>query len=727
MPKIILDYLRFFIDINKRIIKKLIIVLGCVSLLGVLFLITILIFIGYYLYYDKSNLPIIDKFYNYTPPTIGTIYDNDGKILAELAKEYRRIIKFDEIPKPVIYAILAAEDKNFFKHNGVDWKAFSRSIWKNLVHSIKAADEVYNQKRDIKISKVIVFQQGASTLTQQLVEEVFSEELFNREENQKNWIYKSSEWLFGSNKTKLLRIKLEKMRLAIWLENKLLERYGSKYEVKKEILSKFASTVYIGSGRYGFDSAAEFYFGKPINKFTSEDIDKAALLAGVIKFPIPSNIKTAQNYINRRNEVLKLMKLNGFISLKEFEKFQLTKTEFVERKDNEFSSPSVIKRVFSEIKNLGLSTNHIFEGGIKVNTTVSTKVQIIANEALERGLLEYEKRHPQYKGKIQGAVVVLANDGRILALVGGRKFYNNKLHRYSDLDRVTRKRQVGSAFKPFIYLTAFMQGYKLTDVISDSPFPIPLGYKRGVHWVNNYDRKNLGFVSVCEALYRSRNTPTIRITLALGEGSFEKSGMKKIIDTARLMGIKSEFHHDTDHLGRTIYYPTSALGASEMSLMELTNAYREIASDISVEPYLIQKIVDRNNNVIFTKVDSKKKSAINFEALEKVRFCLRKVVTQPGGTAYSLSLAKFPIQVFGKTGTSDDFRNALFIGSTYGPKGITVGVAINFDDNSSLGNSETGAKTALPVFKEIMEKIYDQNIFGPPPLFQSSIKENDRL
>jgi len=250
-----------------------------------------------------------------------------------------------------------------------------------------------------------------------------------------------------------------------------------------------------------------------------------------------------------------------------------------------------------------------------------------------------------------------------------------------------------------------------------------MGYGRGNHWVNNYDGKFLGEITLCEALYRSRNAPTVRLTMALGSGSFENSGMKKVIDTARMLGVKSPFHSDVDHLGRTVYYPTSALGASEMTLTELTNAYREIASGISVESFIVQQVIGRNGEAVFEKPNTGKLSAIDPTALDKIRFCLRKVVTQPGGTAYSLTLSNFPVPVMGKTGTTDDFRNALFIGSTYGLDGITVGVVINFDDNRELSNSETGAKAALPIFKEIMEKVYKQGLVEPASEFPPYIPE----
>ncbi|MEK7559777.1 MAG: penicillin-binding transpeptidase domain-containing protein, partial [Patescibacteria group bacterium] len=381
-------------------------------------------------------------------------------------------------------------------------------------------------------------------------------------------------------------------------------------------------------------------------------------------------------------------------------------------------APSVVGDILKELGSYGFNSDDLFTGLIHVKSTIDLRIQEIANSALENGILEYEKRHPEFKNEVQGSFVVLDRGGKVLAIGGGRRFYKNREYKYSDLNRVNRKRQVGSTFKPFVYLTAYINGWGAKDIIFDSPFSISMGYGRGRHAIRNYDGKYKGSIQLQDALKASRNVPTVKLTILLGDG--EKSGMEKVAETIKLLGIKSELHSDIDHRGKRIYYPTSALGASEMNLMEVANAYREITSGVAAKPYMINEIIDRNGTVKFTRNQNLAPSQIPYVYLDMMQSSLRRVVSEPGGTAYSLTASKFVIPIAGKTGTTDDFRNAWFIGFSRGQNAIVVGVVINFDDNRSLGKAETGSKTALPIVREIFEKIYKKELVGPPEPFLSN-------
>ena len=690
--------------------------------------------IAYYIAYDRKDMPNINILVKFEPPIIGTIYDEEGRTVMNLANEFRWIVKPEEIPLIIKQAVLSAEDKSFYNHNGVSLRDIGRAAWINTGHIIDG----WLDGKGIDLTP----NQGASTLDQQLARSVYLKDKARLEDSDQsiydNYFTGLAVFIFRDtpNVSRGWR-KIEEARLALWINEEFVkpEHFGSRQRAKEEILARYLNLAYFRYA-YGVRAAAKFYFDKDLSDFDFNDADKAAFLAGVVKNPSLYAPRINQKeddtslvslrQINRRNSVLDQMADNSYLSKEQAAKFKEKKIPTpVKDIRNITDAPTVVTEALAEIRQNNISMGKIYNGDLEIHTTVNLEIQKIAQEACENGLAEYEKRHPEYLGKTQCSALVLRNgNAAILAEVGGRKFYQNKEYLPGELNRVNRARQIGSAFKPFVYLTAFMNGFEPDSKIADSPVPIPMGYGRGYHWVNNYDKKFLGEITLCEALYRSRNAPTVRLTMALGEGSFENSGMKKVIDTARILGVKSPFHSDVDHLGRTVYYPTSALGASEMTLTELTNAYREIASGVSVEPFIVQRVIGRNGEAVFEKLYAGKLSAIDPITLEKVRSCLRKVVTQPGGTAYSLTLSNFPVPVMGKTGTTDDFRNALFVGSTYGLDGITVGAVINFDDNSELGNSETGARTALPIFKEIMEKIYEQGLVEPASEFPEYIEEN---
>jgi penicillin-binding protein 1A len=171
-------------------------------------------------------------------------------------------------------------------------------------------------------------------------------------------------------------------------------------------------------------------------------------------------------------------------------------------------------------------------------------------------------------------------------------------------------------------------------------------------------------------------------------------------------------------------YATTALGASEMNLLELANAYRTMASGIFAKPYVIRKIIRDSEEIAINSEHSDPPVAFDLDAISLIQEGLRGIVRMPTGTAHALDANFFPVAVMGKTGTTNEFRDALFVGSTYGPEGITVAVRIGFDDNRSLGPKETGGRVALPVFREIMLRAYREKILGPVPQFPDQIEQN---
>jgi len=692
--------------------------MGIVSILICTAVITAaMVAVGFHhLYFDRTNLPDIGPFARFEFPAIGCVYDANNQPLMEMAREYRRNIKYDDIPPIVRAAILAAEDKNFFSHNGVDYSTIPRVLSKVRIGAL--VSHLTRSAGQAEMNSGGIFPQGGSTITQQIVRGHFLQKL-TAQENSKPLLHgalplRGLSSVIGPRSVNKLFRKLEEMRLSLWVEEEMRNRFGSKRRAKEEILARYASFVYTGNGQYGIARAAEYYLGRPIDTFTVEDADKAALLAGIAKSPriyAPSAKKTKRIF-HRRNQILALMAVNGFISRDRVREAEQRPIQVVARqKDKMLQAPAVVENVLQELKarSGGLSGEDLLQGRIHVYSTVDARVQQIMNEALEHGLQLYEKRHPRSKGLIQGSVIVLRNrDAGILAETGGRRFYEGRSASHSDFNRVTQSlRQPGSAMKPFVYLAAFRQGtFTLESMVPDIPIGVPDGVAQSTKWISNYDGQFKGVIPLREALAESRNAVVIWVT--------EQIGIDSVLQMSRSLGVRTPLKA----------YASTALGASEVTLLELANAYRTMASGILAQPYVIRRIVLDSGGVVADHEPGGSPIDLDDGALSLIQEGLRGVVRIPGGTAHSLDSKGFPIAVMGKTGTTNEFRDALFIGSTYGPKGITVAVRIGFDDNRSLGPKETGSRVALPVFREIMFRAYREKLLGPVPEFPSKMEQN---
>jgi penicillin-binding protein 1A len=669
----------------------------------------------HYIYFDRTNLPDLEAFSRFELPTIGHVYDVNGGPFIEMASEYREITGYEDIPPVVRDAILAAEDKNFFSHNGIDYSGFARVVCKLRILNLLGRLTKMGS-RDATNSAAI-FPQGGSTITQQLVRGYFLKTMTAQENSDhlrhKQGLARALSSVVGARTVNMLFRKLEEIRLSLWIEEEMRARFGSKRRAKEEILARYASLIYMGNGQYGFARGAEYYFGRPLGTFTAEDADKAALLAGAVKSAryYAPNASPNQRVLERRNQTLALMAARGFISPDQASRATRRPIETVaQHKDKAIGASAVVDNVLDELKSrrADLSEKNLQEGHIQVYSTVNARVQEIANQALEHGLLLYEKRHPGASGLIQGSVVVLKNrDASILAETGGRQFYKDRSSAYSDFNRVTKSlRQPGSAMKPIVYLAAFQKGtFNLDTTVPDEPISVSNGADQDAKWIANYDGQFKGLIPLRMALAESRNAVAIWIT--------EQIGIASVLKTAHNLGIETPLHP----------YATTALGASEVNLLELANAYRTIASGTLTQPHVIRKIVLDSGEVIADGVRRSSPVDVDADALALIQEGLRGVVRIPGGTAHALDSGGLPFAVMGKTGTTNEFRDALFVGSTYGPDGITVAVRIGFDDNRSLGAKETGGLVALPVFREIVLGAYGKKLVGPAPRFPAEMEE----
>lgn len=698
-------------------------------------ILAVLLAIGYsahYVYWDKNDLLKIESLMQFSLPSVTEVKDTNGITLAEFAAEYRKIITYQDIPLIVEAAILSAEDKRFWQHDGKDSMAILRAGWEIFKASV-------DKSRKLK-KFTISFVEGGSTITQQYIR------LSMPEIRKKELSPELKGWRKDEEKVKR---KLQEIKLAVWAEKELAKIYGSKRRVKEEILARFANMVYLDFGRYGFASAAEFYFAKSLPEFTTDDADKAALLAGMIKSPAELSPLRKPNLesrkaLARRNEILNLMVANKYLSLQEGEKQKKKPVEVETRSRIKTIAPSAITHMFNHLPSFGLSQKNIFQGNIEIRLTIDERIQNAANEALENGLRAYGERHPENAEKIQGAIVVLRNsDGAILAEVGGRFLKNGGAASYTEFNRVTQaRRPPGSAFKPFTYLTALevvptkiVKGWRLDcqqegegecKIKDVSNVCIPMGKGQPPHCIKNYDGKFKGPITLRQAIAESRNAPTVWL-------AWKRLGIKNVIETAHRIGIKSPLES----------YPTTALGGggAEVNLLELTNAFRTIAAGGTlVEPYIIEEIKDSRGMIIVPQNEGK--VVIKPEIALKMQEALRGTIRLPLGTGNSLDNTaawrknRFPFPIAGKTGTSDDFKDASFAGFTAGPDGVTIGVRLGIDDGTLLFDEnkcktdgradckslrEPGGKAALPIARELILAIY-KNVW--PDNFPEETEKN---
>jgi penicillin-binding protein 1A len=481
--------------------------------------------------------------------------------------------------------------------------------------------------------KAGAFAQGASTITQQLAKMLFLKP------------------------EKTITRKIKEIALSFQLER----RYS-----KNKILELYLNQAYFGSQAYGIEAASQVYFGKSIIQVT---IPEAALIASLPKAPSRySPFKDPKTSVQRRNLALKRMFIAGFITQMEYEKY-LAAPIPVKFHGRKYKAPYFVDYCRTVLeKQIG---DRLYSSGLKIYTTLDYKYQQNAERAVNRGLDDLEKR---VSPGLQAALVAITIDnGHIKAMVGGRDFWE------SQFNRVTQaKRQPGSAFKPFIYLTALMQGFKPEDKIIDKKITYFL--EDGNTWTpRNYSGTYYGSVTLQAALSHSLNAACVQLSKTVG--------MNNVINIAKRLGIRSVIHP----------YYSSALGASEVSLLEMTCAYAALACGNRTEPISVNRIIDNKKQTLARSSKTFEK-VISPKDLSAIRGMLRAVVTS--GTAKKATVLNRPI--YGKTGTTDDCSDAWFIGFD---DRLAVGVWVGRDKLSSIGENETGSSAALPIWIMFMKSI----------------------
>lgn len=572
------------------------------------------------------GLPQVTALEDFRPPASTKVYASDGTLLAEFATERRTPVPLDALPADLVRSFLAIEDHRYFEHMGINLQRIAKALWVDLTHG-----------------RVV---EGGSTITQQLVKV-----LFLRPE-------------------RTVARKLREAFLALEIER----RY-----TKTEILSLYLNQIYLGNGAYGVAAAAELYFGKPVSDLT---LAECALLAALPKAPQTYDpFRHPDRAGARRAVVLRRLAELGWadpaaVAAAEGEPLPVPRPRPV-------VAPYFVEAVRRQLVER-LGSDLVYQGGLRVYTTLDGALQRAAEQAVAKGIAAVEKRHPGRKAApIQGAALALDPiTGAVRAHVGGRDWLESSFDR-----AVQARRQPGSSFKPFIYLAALEAGWTPDSTLNDAPATYP-GATPGKPWKpDNYDHTFLGTMTLRRALALSRNVPTVRL--------LESIGKRPVDDLARRMGLAGPYGEGL----------AAALGVGGATLQELVRAYAALPTGgLMPEPYWIRAVYGPDEQNLWPPPASSRK-VLDAATAATGSDLLRSVID--GGTGYKARSLGFPLG--GKTGTTDDNRDAWFIGFS---SRLAAGVWVGRDDNRPLGAGETGPDAALPIWIDLMAASAAE---GPPP------------
>ena len=572
-------------------------------------------------------------------PERNTVFDFDGKVYSRLAGANRLKVSYDEVSPLFVDALLVREDARFFEHSGVDWRGVLRALYRDIV------------TRSTK--------EGASSITQQLA--------------------RNSLPLGGRTLSRKL------------LEAMVAFRIERDYS-KQQILELYMNRIYFGSGCYGIQTASQAYFGKDASKL---NLSEAALLAGLIRSPNRfSPLKNPEGAMVQRDTVIDRMLELKKISSAQAEQAKHTKVTSHPKRLAMIQENYAMDAVQRDL-NVLLTQDQIDNGGLYIYTTLDSNVQNAATIALETQLAKIEKqsnfKHPKKADYhdtddipdaampyLEGALVAIDNaSGGIRALVGGRDYAQSKFNRALP----PANRQVGSAFKPFVYTLAFMHGILPGATISDDPIQ-PGEVAGGGNWSpGNSDDKYNGIRPASYGLIHSRNTMSVRI------GEF--AHLDDVQKLAFTLGLGENIPH----------VPAIYIGSFESDLKDLTAAYTVFPNaGVRKQAYIIERIDDPDHVPIY-RAAHVVLPTLDPSACWMTSQLMEEVLTR--GTAASSRSLGFNLPAAGKTGTTNDYKDAWFIGYT---SALTCGVWVGFDKPTTIIPHGYGAALALPVWTQVMNK-----------------------
>lgn len=606
-------------------------------------LLWVLVGVFYYLWALTFDLSTIGQM-----PQRSSIYDRTGTFYSRTMGENRVVVPYDRVSPEFVKALISREDSRFYEHRGVDPVGIARAAVRNLLFGS--------------------MKEGASTITQQLARNSFP--------------------LGGKNFNR----KFLEAAMAFRIEMELK---------KEQILELYMNRIYFGSGLYGVEAASLAYFGKPA---ADMDLSEAALLAGLIRSPnrySPFNNLPAS--LKQRDIVLDRMEELELITHAEHVKASSEKINPRPRRLVNPLNSWAVDAILHELEQV-VSPSQIADGGLRVDTSIDAGLQQAAEQSLTRRLQEIEER-PDYrqqhsmttKGKksgsakasepprppeepeqLQGALLAIDNaSGGITAIVGGRNFTESKYNR-----ALVATRQIGSSAKPFVYEEALRKGVITPETpVSDSRLTqAELPPRSPAYDPQNSDGTFGGELPAKEGLIHSRNTMSVRIGMATGLGTVA-SIMEKL-------GLAEDVPR----------YPSICLGSFESTLKNVTVAYTALATGGSrLHPHIIEQVTDDDGKVLF-RATHDRVPVLDPGAARATTGILTEVLTR--GTASKASSLGLRKPAAGKTGTTDHFVDAWFLGYT---QGLTCGVWVGFDRPKTIMRGGYGAELALPIWVDVIE------------------------
>ncbi|KMQ52944.1 Multimodular transpeptidase-transglycosylase [Chitinispirillum alkaliphilum] len=637
----------------------------------IIFLIVICAFVslgvsglGWFMYRLYETLPTHNELHSIQQPLVSKVLARDGSLIHEFSIERRYWVSLDEIPIELQEAVIAIEDRKFYDHWGIDLHRIFGAIVVDIMH-----------RR---------FAQGASTLTQQLARN-----------------------LYLTSRTSMIR-KLREMLTAIKLE----QRY-----TKDELLELYLNQVYLGAGVYGVQAASQHYFGKHVSEL---GLNESAVIAGIIQLPErfrPDRDVNIERITRRRNVVLSSMVTVGYIDSPTARETMEKPIVAVSTERRTSLGPYFIEMVRRYVANR-YGNDLLYNGGLTIHTTLDpvaqdSTEQVVKERAadlqqrLNRMFLDYTGVHTKMNiprdqflssfdsiyaaneeelsafpdsvrlRKAQISVVSLdVETGEILTLVGGRDFQESRFNR-----AIQARRQPGSSFKPIVFTAAFDNGFSPASVLLDQP--ITLTTPEGEWRPENYDRRFRGPITLREAMASSVNMVAIQL--------YNRIGGNLVINYAREMG----FRHRMNPV------PSLAIGACEVTPMEITSAYSIFANNgLHAEPYFVSKVVDKDGRIL-EQATPQVREVLRPETAFLMSDLLKSVVCC--GTGASIPGLGFRRPAAGKTGTTNNYSDAWFVGFT--PQ-IATGVWTGVDERRSLGRGVTGTQGAIPVWVSVMRALH---------------------
>ena len=583
-----------------------------------------------------QDLPDAAELLDYRPPTATRVYAADGTLIGEFYVERRYLMPIEQVPLGVRRAFLAAEDADFYTHRGIDPQGIARAVYMNL-----------------REGEIV---QGASTITQQVVKQLLlsPERSFER--------------------------KAKEMILALEIEAKL---------TKDQIFYLYLNHIYFGSRTYGLSAASHGLFGVPPSELT---LPQAALLAGLPQAPSRYDPRRhPEEALARQRYVLERMRIAGFITQQEYADALATPIVLAPPPES-VTDPAAAWYVDQVRRLLEEEFGDEYAAlGLQVKTAVDLRMQRAAEAALEKALAPLQKRlgsgrrgkraadadaeRPDPRSFVEGALVAIDPEtAEVKALVGGLDYERSVFNR-----AVLARRQPGSSFKPFVYASAVDKGYTQETVVLDAPISLPDG--RGGAWTpKNFGNKYMGSVPLRVALTKSLNTVSVRLALDVG--------LDPLRDHLRAFGFPTDFPRNL----------SLALGSSEVTLLDLVRAYGVFATlGKRFDPVFVTEITDPNGiPVEFPGVRPRFETVLNPRTAWIVTDMMREVVQRGTATAAK----KLGRPAAGKTGTTNDSKDAWFVGFT---PDLVTGVWVGFDADRTLGKA-TGGKLAAPIWTDFMEQ-----------------------